>query len=469
MKRVFLLFLLIFSIYNSPLYAQLDDGSIAPDWTLTDLNGNEHHLYAYLDSGYSVVIDFSATWCAPCWSYHNSGNLENLYEQYGPEGTREVMVFFIEGDASTSIDDLYGTGNNTQGNWVEGTPYPIINSSTTANAYQIGYWPTIYMICQNRTITEVGQQTTSAIYNETSKCPQPEFSLDISIQEYSPNGGIVCSDSIQPTISLINNGNQAINSMEINYWLDNVLAGTYNWTGNLYLYYDAEIVLPTISNVTEGRHNIKIDITKVNESDDENVNDNAVESEFFVNPDGVNVRMYFLSDNHPEESSWQIEQDGEVIITGGNYDMQSHVYIENFCLDEGSCYDFVMNDSYGDGMGSGSVQLLYNNEAVLNISGNDFDTTLVQAFCVGAVNVNEGLNAKQQLQIYPNPATTTIVIKSSIKGTVEIYSILGQKVFTSYLKQNEQRIEIPGLKQGNYLVFVIGNKAILSTRLSIVK
>ena len=40
--------------------AQLSNGTIAPDFTLTDMNGYEHSLYQdYLDQGYTVFIDFS--------------------------------------------------------------------------------------------------------------------------------------------------------------------------------------------------------------------------------------------------------------------------------------------------------------------------------------------------------------------------------------------------------------------------
>ena len=43
--------------------AQLPSGSISPDFTATDIDSVEHNLYSYLDSGYQVILDFSATWC----------------------------------------------------------------------------------------------------------------------------------------------------------------------------------------------------------------------------------------------------------------------------------------------------------------------------------------------------------------------------------------------------------------------
>ena len=110
----------------SSSFAQLDGTDVAPDFTGTDLNGNSHNLYDYLDAGKTVVIDVSATWCSPCWSYHQAHELRNLYDTYGPNGTDEVMVLFIEGDPSTTTADLNGTGTHTAGDWVTGTTYPII-------------------------------------------------------------------------------------------------------------------------------------------------------------------------------------------------------------------------------------------------------------------------------------------------------------------------------------------------------
>ena len=139
MKKILLISLLTIFSFNQSV-AQLADGSIAPDWTLTDVNGTAHNLYNYLDGGYTIFLDFSAVWCGPCWSYHTSGALEDLYMNHGPAGfpnvsantTDDVMVFFIEGDANP-MACLQGTGCGTQGDWITGTPYPIFCTDGTVN------------------------------------------------------------------------------------------------------------------------------------------------------------------------------------------------------------------------------------------------------------------------------------------------------------------------------------------------
>lgn len=156
------LLLTLFLAHTMWLSAQLPDGSIAPDFTATDLNGTTHNLYSYLNSGVTVFLDFSATWCGPCWNYHNAGALKEIYNTYGPSGTGEVMVFFIEADPATNVACLYGPAGcnaSTQGNWVAGTPYPIIDDATgqIRNDYAIGYFPTLYSVCPDGKVYEAGQ------------------------------------------------------------------------------------------------------------------------------------------------------------------------------------------------------------------------------------------------------------------------------------------------------------------------
>ena len=102
MKKIFTLFIACFLAFSAQ--AQLPDGSVCPDFTGTDIDGNVWNLYDLLDDGYTVIVDVSATWCGPCWSYHETGALEDVYATYGPDDTKEIMVLWIEGDPNTNTD-----------------------------------------------------------------------------------------------------------------------------------------------------------------------------------------------------------------------------------------------------------------------------------------------------------------------------------------------------------------------------
>ena len=60
-----LMLITLMSLFSTQsLFAQLPNGSIAPNFELIDLDGTTHKLYEdYTDLGYTVFLDFSAIWC----------------------------------------------------------------------------------------------------------------------------------------------------------------------------------------------------------------------------------------------------------------------------------------------------------------------------------------------------------------------------------------------------------------------
>ena len=124
-KNLLALVIVLFLINN--VNAQMANGSTGPDFTINDINGNSISLYSdFLDQGIPVIMDISATWCPPCWSFHEGHAMKDIYMNYGMGGSGEIGILFVEGDGSTGLADLQGTGN-TAGDWVTGTPYPIID------------------------------------------------------------------------------------------------------------------------------------------------------------------------------------------------------------------------------------------------------------------------------------------------------------------------------------------------------
>jgi cytochrome c biogenesis protein CcmG/thiol:disulfide interchange protein DsbE len=72
------------------------DANMAPDFTLTAIDGKDVQLSDYL--GKVVIIDFWATWCPPCKA-EIPGFVE-LYEQYADAGLEIIGISLDQGDLS---------------------------------------------------------------------------------------------------------------------------------------------------------------------------------------------------------------------------------------------------------------------------------------------------------------------------------------------------------------------------------
>jgi hypothetical protein len=195
MKKILTLLFTISTLLTSAQSGMLDGSGYAPDITVTDINGNIHNLYNYLDSGKVVVLELMSVTCGHCQS-HAAGT-ENSYQTNGPSGTNVARFLGLEVNASTdsaavaNFASAYGVG------------FPIANNiSPTIINYQLYYTPGYFIIYPDRSYT-----TICAAYCVTAQNYSTiEGLLNTAISAWSPpvsgcTDEIACNYNPSATIS----------------------------------------------------------------------------------------------------------------------------------------------------------------------------------------------------------------------------------------------------------------------------
>jgi hypothetical protein len=95
-----------------------------------------------------------------------------------------------------------------------------------------------------------------------------------------------------------------------------------------------------------------------------------------------------------------------------------------------------------------------------NTSGSSNNLFLDDISVGWAVGIDESQVYTNLIQIYPNPASTTIDIKSPIIGTLSILDLGGQQILQQEITKPTTTIDVSTLPSGVYVVKVIGEKGV---------
>ena len=470
--------------------AQLAVGATSPDWTFTDINGTSQHLYAYLDSGYTVIIDISATWCGPCWSFHNSHVAEALTDHYGPNGTitpGKIKFIFIEGDGSTTNSDLMGTGSSTQGNWVTGTNYPIVDEASLSNTYQIGGFPTFQVICPDRKIKYGGAGYSTAMAQEsfwlgyTNGCPSAVSGAESAISAEPIN---VCA----PSTTIQNLGSLPLTAATVNLYNGTTLVSTQAWTGNLATYGTATVNF-TGYTPAAGAGQLKAEIISLG---DQNLTNNSEITNYdlaSLPATTTMVRVDIKTDQYAEETSWELKN-GSTVLASTVYTSADNdkSYTYTYAIPANSCLSFTIKDAYGDGINhdtpdpadDGYAKLYDNttNIELFNIPGADIGNETTKSMKAGGSSAINTVALASDVQIYPNPASSVANLKLHLAETTElniqVTDLTGRSVY-SYNAGTQQAggfnhsISTAALAPGIYNVKIATTAGTQTTRLTVIK
>ena len=456
--------------------AQTPVGTVVNNFTLTDINGTSHDLFSYLDAGKMVVIDVSATWCGPCWNYHNTGALNDFYLAHGPAGANDAMVFFVEGDPSTNSADLNGTGANTQGNWVAGEAMPIIDLATAASfensGLDIAYFPVMYVICPNRIVLQSGVAgslgTLANLNSYVGDCPAPASqSIDVSALSYK--GELIhCEGSYTPKVQIQNYGTSALTSATITVTQGGNTVSTGTYSGSLATYGVATVNCTAIANFTGGALSVAVTTTGDASATNNNL---AVTVAGAANAVSQMVYVNITTDRYGSETTWKLKNSaGTVVSQGGPWtDLTANgVTVQTpvaATLNPSQCYTFEIYDSFGDGIccsyGNGAYSVTDANGTVL-VSGGEFIDLDKGVFKTGVASIDE-LNTIA-LNVYPNPATDAVNVSFEAANTDYSISLmdLQGRVITSQELTNATGTQLITLTtstvaKGSYIVSIKSN------------
>lgn len=479
MKKILLT---IFALATVGTSAQLAPGSIAPNFTATDIYGNSHSLYTdYLNQGKHVLLNISATWCGPCWNYHNTHALGDFYNAYGPNGSNEVMVLYVEGDSSTPVSAIYGTGNNTWGDWTAGTPYPIIDSGAIANQYQITYFPTLYRICSNGIVTELNQLSASNLKNNINNNCGTLIGVPNHAKVTLTNNTIYsCSSSTTSSLSasLKNFGNNNITSAVLVIKENGNVIATQNFTGNVAQYSSGTISFSSVSFNVGSTY--ELEVQSINNGAIYNADlgvaqINVIEAEAIASTD-LEVRVY--TDNYPSEISWKIKNSsGTVVAQGGPYQAgdaddwggggpdANTTKIHNITIPASyECYSIELSDAYNDGWIYNStaapisgLEVFENGTSVVFVNGNvQFSTLTRPSAFKSAETLGTETFQVAEFSVYPNPSTGIFNISTSEVVKINVLDISGKTVYKADALDNNAVINLSNLQSGVYLMNVSG-------------
>lgn len=477
--------------------AQLADGSIAQDFTVTAYqswlstsgmnNNGTYNLYDYLDAGYTVILDVSATWCGPCWNHHLTGALDDLYINHGPAGqlgvsattTDDVMVIWLDGDGATA-DATMLDGSGSIGNWIQPNatlgqiPFPMANpiaatASQINNGYDIAYYPTIYKICPNRVVSEVGQLNATQFYTSVGTCPPPASQpVDAAALTFDSDL-VVCGGAYTPLVTIQNNGTSAMTAATVTVLNGATVVSTGSYSGNLATYGTAQVTCTAIAGFTGGT--LTVNVTTSGDASATNGTVSGVVSNA-VQANGAVGTVAIVSDQYGSETTWTIKNaTGTTIASGGPYaDLgaagTTTQPVVNFNMVSNMCYTFEILDSFGDGINSAQYGLgsytVKDGTGTTIASGGVFADNESKAFKSAVLAINE--LAVEGLNIYPNPASDVLNVSfEAVNGdyVISMLDLQGRVVASqNHTSLNgTQVISIPvnEFAKGSYIVSISTN------------
>jgi len=218
---------------------------------------------------------------------------------------------------------------------------------------------------------------------------KPAFK-DIALEYVVPGQeSVVCSHSSNTSILFRNLGVDIITSAVVQVSLENVPVDTLLWTGEL-VFGEESVFNFILNGLNEGLNHIEITLLEINLVTDEIPSNNEISWTLTANPEGKQVTINLITDNFPQETTWElVDELNHVIASAGPFSESQNLFSSSICLDPEGCYTFIIYDAFGDGMSAQGIQGYYEitnseGEVLASIIKPNFGDLEANQFCLTA-------------------------------------------------------------------------------------
>lgn len=130
----------------------------------------------------------------------------------------------------------------------------------------------------------------------------------LPVVDYAANSvsAITCSSEYTPVVTVTNNSDAALTSLDVVYSIDGGAAATYPWTGSIAAGATGTISLPAATLVGAGAHDIEVEIVSVEDIDINMVNDNVASGISVLDVAVPSVVEGFVEATYPP-ANWAVD------------------------------------------------------------------------------------------------------------------------------------------------------------------
>ena len=305
--------------------------------------------------------------------------------------------------------------------------------------------------------------------------------LKVKDQDFYPYLGTLdikakpsCSNLKPIVLQFINGGNKEITSLKYEMTVQDVTT-QYSWEGALPSYSD--ITIEEELELSTGNQEVTLNIVEVNGSAYEYSETRTLFSDdwtgVYFPEDEDEFKIDIVQDKQGNQITWElIDSDNNVLASGGPYAAlvgngikmhRTKVKVAN-----NSCVKFIIYDEGGDGLncgfGEGYYKISDSNGNVIIESDGKFADMAYHNISTHEGNVSVDEMAKETYHIYPNPVNDLLTIVGNNIKQVDVYNTMGQLLKSVVCEDSMVNINVEDLQNGMYIVNVIDNNDVVSSR-----